>query len=181
MPSPSPRAWYCIRTKPKQEHLAADSVRALDDIEAFCPAIRFQRNTRRGKIWFKEALFPGYIFACIDFTSQFHQVKYCKGVAAFVHFGEFYPPVPDDEIATLRSLLGDQELYEIPQTPQPGDQLDVIEGPFQGLSSLVTRVIPAHQRVAVLLTFLGTLVEVELDDQQLAPPKRDTSTILPAQ
>ena len=60
--SDSIEKWRCLRGKPKREHLAAQHLR-LAGFEAFCPRIRHQRRTVRGKVWFVEALFPGYLFA----------------------------------------------------------------------------------------------------------------------
>jgi len=56
-------AWYCVRTQTKREHLAAKSLKQLEGVEAFCPRLKYRKATRRGKIWWIEAMFPGYIFA----------------------------------------------------------------------------------------------------------------------
>ena len=67
--SPSPRedhavpAWYCLRTQTKREHLAAASLRQVEGIEVVCPRLRYKKVTRRGKIWWVEPLFPGYLLA----------------------------------------------------------------------------------------------------------------------
>jgi hypothetical protein len=46
----------------------------------------------------------------------------------------------------------------------------VLEGPFRGFEAIVTRVVPAQERVCVLLEFLGrqSMVQLELKDVQLA-------------
>jgi transcriptional antiterminator RfaH len=55
--------WYCLRTRGKQEHLAAAHVRLLEGVAVFCPRIKFRRSTKGAAIWVTEALFPGYFFA----------------------------------------------------------------------------------------------------------------------
>ena len=53
-------AWFCLRAQPKHEHIAAQHLKKLPGVEVFCPRVRFQRATRRGKVWFTEAMFPNY-------------------------------------------------------------------------------------------------------------------------
>ena len=55
--------WYCVQTRPKSEHIAAAGLVRFEGVEVYCPRIRFQKVTKRGKVWFREALFPNYIFA----------------------------------------------------------------------------------------------------------------------
>ena len=50
--------WFCLKTQPKHEKLAAQLLRAQADLEVFSPLLRFQRVTVSGKKWFEEALFP---------------------------------------------------------------------------------------------------------------------------
>ena len=58
---PDDLRWRCLRARPKGEHLAAQHLRAAG-FEAFSPRIRHQKKTTRGRIWFVEAMFPGYLF-----------------------------------------------------------------------------------------------------------------------
>jgi hypothetical protein len=57
------RVWFCLRAEPKREHLAATALRRRFGIECLSPRLRFRKLTRRGPVWFVEAMFPGY-FVC---------------------------------------------------------------------------------------------------------------------
>jgi len=80
--------WYCLRSQPKHEHIAAAHLRQTPGIEVFCPRIRIQRKTRRGLKWFVEAMFPNYLFARFDRTQNQTLVRYSPGISGIVHFGE---------------------------------------------------------------------------------------------
>ena len=54
--------WYCARTQPKHEHIAAAGVARKLDLEVFHPRLRIEKATRRGVVRFVEPLFPCYIF-----------------------------------------------------------------------------------------------------------------------
>ena len=43
-----------------------------------------------------------------------------------------------------------------------GDSVQIAEGAFQGLQAVVTQLLPAKERVKVLLEFLGRSVEAEI-------------------
>ena len=47
---PVPLAWYCARTKPKHEHIAAATLRRDLGLEVFNPRLRSERATFRGVI-----------------------------------------------------------------------------------------------------------------------------------
>ena len=57
------RLWYVLRTQLKRERLAAANLRQLEGVETFLPRLRYQKTTRRGRIWWVEPLFPGYLLA----------------------------------------------------------------------------------------------------------------------
>lgn len=156
-------AWFCIRTQLKREHIAASHL-VREGVEAFLPRIRFKRPTRRGPVWFTEALFPSYLFARFDWREDFRLVMHARGVATIVHFGERWPTVPEDAIRELREALGAEELHVIPNVVEPGDTVEITEGAFKNLLAVVQRVRPAGERVQVLLEFLGrqTCVDVNL-------------------
>ena len=43
-------AWFCLRSQPKHEHIAAGHLRQIEGVEVFNPRIRFTRPTRVGPI-----------------------------------------------------------------------------------------------------------------------------------
>jgi len=170
-PVSAPR-WYCVRTATKQEARAAEQLRRLDGVDVFCPRIRFQRATRRGKVWFVEALFPGYLFARFDAVVSQKLVQYTNGVRGLVVFGGRPAPAPDEEIAALRAqLAGTDETKTITVGIRAGERIQVAAGPFMGLSALVTQVLPARDRVRILLDMLGRAVEAEIAQRDISPEK----------
>jgi len=161
---PDGTEWRCLRAKPKCEHLAARQVIALapGEIDTFCPRLRHRKKTARGPVWFTEALFPGYLFTRCDWLQWQRAILATTGIAGQVHFGITVPTVPAGVIADLRAAIPDDEPLSI-QTPLlSGDEVEISDGPLQGAVGIVTRIMPARERVAVLLEFLGGTREIEV-------------------
>jgi transcriptional antiterminator RfaH len=161
--------WFCVRTQPKHEHIAAASLRQNLELEVFLPRIRFKRLTRQGPAWVTEALFINYLFARFDLATFLRRVKHVRGVRDVVHFGNHWPKVPETAITELRAAMGHEELQVITNEFNPGEIVEIAGGAFHGLSAIVTKVLPAKQRVAVLLEFLGRQTSLELCAGQLIP------------
>ena len=160
-------AWYVVHTRPKCEHLAAALMLGLPGVETYCPRIRFQRSTRRGKVWFVEALFPSYFFARFDPQVSVRAVKHAQNVIRIVDFGGSLIPVPDSVIAALRQEMGDQDLREIQVGVNVGDTVELTEGPMRGLKGIVNSIHSGAERVKILLEFLGRESLVEVSTTQL--------------
>lgn len=163
--------WFCLKTQPKHEKLAAQFLRSRMGLEVFSPAIRFQRVTVTGKKWFEEALFPGYIFGKFAYRANHRQVASSMGVSKIVAFGGNPAVVGEGIIGELRRFVRDNEVIEVVPEVMPGDEVTVLEGPFKGLRAVVTRIMPAKERVAVLLELLGTQREVEVGLDRVVPGK----------
>lgn len=159
--------WYCVHTKPKCEHSAASVLSEQTDVETFCPRIRFQRGTRRGKVWFVEALFPSYFFARFDASTLLRAVKHSQNVIRVVEFGGIPIPVPQESIELLRREMNETELREIKIDIKIGDSVEVTEGPMRGLVGIVESMRSGEERVRVLLEFLGRQNVVEVSASKL--------------
>ena len=65
-------------------------------------------------------------------------------------------------ISELRKAVQDRETIVIQPGIEVGEEVNVVAGPFRGLRAVVSRVMPARERVAVLLEVLGMEREVEV-------------------
>ena len=153
--------WYCLRAQPKHEHIAAAHLQSRA-IEVFCPRVRFRRSTRRGLVWFTEALFPNYLFARFELACWHALVRSCPGVSGVVHFGHEVPAVPERALEQLRDRMQHAELVTLAPTLVEGDQVEIVTGPFRGQSGLIRKLLPARERVKLLLEMLGGDREVSL-------------------
>jgi transcription antitermination factor NusG len=63
--------------------------------------------------------------------------------------------VPDQIIHELKAEFGESEMIECDRHVEAGDTVTIGEGPFMGMTAKVLRVLTPHQRVEVLLEFLG--------------------------
>jgi transcriptional antiterminator RfaH len=171
-------AWFCVRSQPKHEHIAAEHLKKELGLEVFLPRIRFKRLTRQGPAWFTEALFPSYLFARFDLAARLRRVHHARGVCNVVHFGNRWPTVPDAAIAELRSAIGAEEVHVIAEELEPGTTVQIAGGAFHGLRAVVARAVPGRQRVAVLLEFLGRQTAVEIPRAALVPERAARKAIL---
>src|SRR5881628_2625618 len=115
-------AWYCVRSQPRHEHVAAANLRRHHQLEIINPRIRFKRATSRGPIWVTESLFPNYLFSRFSWEASLDTVQYTGGVAGVVHFGVFWPRIPARDIAELQALIGADEVRVIEQSLKVGDE-----------------------------------------------------------
>lgn len=169
-PTARARAWFCVRTRQKSEHIAAAHLRELPEIDVFNPRIRFKRPRGKHKMWVTEALFPGYVFAKFNWREHLKLVHYTNGVTGVVHFGEQWPIIDDTVIVEWQAALGEEELALCEEMPQPGEEVLITTGAFKGLLAEVIRVSSAQRRVAVLMEFLGQQVQLELKADQFTRP-----------
>ncbi len=153
--------WYCIRTHPKHEHIAAAQLRHLPGLEVFNPQLRLERMTKRGRVRSTESLFANYIFARFVRETQLERVRYTPSVKGIVVFGERPAVIAAPVIDELRSTLAAHSDVVFTDLPIEGDEAEILGGPFRGQLVTVARVLPARERVEVLMDVLGRAVPVE--------------------
>jgi transcriptional antiterminator RfaH len=161
--------WFCLKAEPKREHLAARGLRRRFGIECLSPRLRFRKLTRRGPIWFVEAMFPGYLFAKFVYSTQHRAVESSHGVRGIVRFGDRVATLPEDTVIALQSKAGTEEVVTVDSSLKIGQPVQLIEGPFQGLEVVITQLLPARERIRVLLEFLGRSLEMEVPAEKVLP------------
>jgi len=154
--------WFCLKTQPKREHLAATALRRQFQVECFSPRLRFRKMTQRGPVWFVEAMFPGYLFAKFVYSRQHRAVESSHGIRGVVHFGDRLATLSENIVIGLQSRVGAEEVVTVDSSIEIGQPVQIIEGPFQGLEVLVTYLLPVKDRIRVLFEFLGRSVEMEI-------------------
>lgn len=155
-------AWFCLRSQPRHEHIAAGHLQKIEGVEVFNPRLRFVRNTRLGPATVTESMFPNYLFARFDWERDLNRIHYSPGVAGIVHFGNKWPTIPDAAIEEIRRVLGTGGVHVISNGVAPGDEVNVSGGAFHGLAAVVMSVMPGKDRVLVLMDFLGRQTAVEV-------------------
>ena len=165
-------AWFCLRSQQKREHIAAANLRQLSGLEVCSPRLRSRKLTRRGPVWFTESLFPNYLFVRFDLRHRLDEIKYVMGVSQIIHFGNRYPVIPDAVMAELRENFSETELKLFAEVPDEGEEVTITDQALYGLQAVVLRVLPATQRVQVLLELLGRTTTVELKLQSIVAERR---------
>ncbi|MFK7851606.1 MAG: transcription termination/antitermination protein NusG [Akkermansiaceae bacterium] len=169
--------WFCVRTQTKREHIAAGHLRTLEEIEVFCPRIKYRKVTRRGKVWWFEPLFPGYLLAKFDLAEMERAVTFTQGVTGLVKFGNETPSVPESFVESLIHQVNEQSsdedsLITVAPKLEVGDEVEVATGPFQGMKGTVQSIAPASERIKILLEFLGEVQPVDVDLFAILSPSR---------
>lgn len=164
---PQGKAWFCVRSKPKHEHIAGSHL-LKNGFDVLVPRIRYQQRWSGGVRRVTEALFPGYLFARFDFHESFRQVASSPEVIGVVHFGTHWPAIPNAVIEELNRVVGQDNIIVVNQSLEVGDPVRIVSGKFEGLEAVVHHVMPGRQRVDLLMSFLGTEVCVQVGADMIA-------------
>jgi transcriptional antiterminator RfaH len=154
-----PSFWCAARLMHRREALALHCL-GLAGYLTYCPRLRAQRLSHGRKIETRPLLFPGYAFVFIEL--QWHAARWSPGVCNLIMDGAAPAKVPDAVIAEIRGRERGG-LIELPKPPrlEPGDHVRITSGAFGGHLALYEGQT-AHERVAVLLQFLGSQQRTEL-------------------
>lgn len=154
--------WYCIHTKRYKERWVTHQLVEVC-AEVYLPLLRERRRVRRQEVWRIEPLFPSYVFARFALAPRFRAVRYTPGVLELVSGREGEPLEVEPLIITALRERSPQGWLEVQPPPfVPGEELEVVDGPFQGLRALFQQELRGGERVAVLLELLSSHVRVEL-------------------
>jgi transcriptional antiterminator RfaH len=126
-----------------------------------------------------ESLFPGYLFVRCGSANHLDDVRYAIGISSLLHFGRRIPTVPDGVIEELRLRFRVEEPMDLESQLQPGSEVAVAGGVFLGSRGIVAHVLPARQRVQILLDFLGRTTVAEVDRGWLAVENRWSTGWIP--
>ena len=164
--------WYCLRSQPKRERVAAGQLKLLEGVEVFLPLVAYRRNTAKGQKPTVEPMFPNYLFARFDARYHHRAVGYAKGVAYIVKRGEAFQEIAEAIIAELRSLTVSDVLELTPKPLQIGETVRIVRGIFAEYEGTVIGLRPAAERVVLLMELLGREQAVELPEGTIATTYR---------
>lgn len=164
------RAWYLVHSKPRQEDTALANLER-QGYQAFLP--RMRRQVRHAGRWRErvEALFPRYLFVCLDADNEnWAPIHSTVGVSCLVRFDRRPARVPDSLVEDLRERADDAGIVSLdaPADFQPGQVVRVTQGPLVGIQGVVTAT-SGRQRVDVLLAVVGQATTARLSLHDLAP------------
>jgi transcription termination/antitermination protein NusG len=146
----------------------SDLTRAVEQLESFrevlVPAekvvelVKGQRRTSTRKF------FPGYILVNIDILGDFIKgfIKSTPRVTGFVGGTDDPPAISESEVREIT-----QQMEEGAVKPkvlfESGENVKVIDGPFQDFNGVVEEVKPDKGKLRVLISIFGRATPVELD------------------
>jgi len=172
--------WYCARTQPKHEHIAAANLCKQLGLDIFHPRLRLERATRRGVVRVVEPLFPCYIFVRCRLEESINDIRYVSGISSLVHFGGKIPAVPAHVVEELRQCFESEEPMAVQDPLRVGAEVTVVEGSLLGSRGIVVRLLPAKQRVQILLDFLGRTTLTEVDRKSLLVEDGSLAELMPS-
>ena len=165
--------WYLIHCKARNEQYASESLTNLLGLEVFFPE---QQIYSRG-VMRRLPFFPRYIFAQADLQKvPLGQINGCPGVLRLVGFNGEPQPVSHHIIEGIRNRLDilnkvNHSYFSL------GDRVHVHDGPLQGLEMIFLGPATPSKRVHVLLHFLGTLQETQVEAARLAKISGESNTL----
>jgi transcriptional antiterminator RfaH len=171
--------WYCARTQPKHEHIAAANLVRKLGLEVFHPRLKLERATRRGTVRVIEPLFPCYLFVRCYLPEHLDELRYTNGISSMVQFGPQIPFVPDETVEELRRCFESEEPMAVEERLFVGTEVVVADGALLGSRGIVVRVLPAKRRVQILLEFLGRTTVTEVDRKSLAVEEQSMADLMP--
>jgi transcriptional antiterminator NusG len=169
--------WYIVHTYSNFEKKVAESIKeqaissGLEDLfeEVLVPTEEIVELRRGQKVNAERKFFPGYVLVKMDLTDQaYHLVKETPKVTGFL--GQQNRPAPVSQAEVDQILNQVQEGIERPKPTimfEIGEQVRVMDGPFQSFSGTVEEVDEERSRLKVEVSIFGRATPVELEYTQV--------------
>jgi transcriptional antiterminator NusG len=158
-------SWFAVRTRARAEKSVNDQL-IRKGIPTFLPITTRWSRWKDRKKEIEWPLFPGYCFARFDPAVSL-SVLTCVGVASIVAFGNAFAAIPDDEIDSLRILIGSRLKYDPAPFLKEGEMVRVTHGPLAGVVGRLLRK-GSKARLVLSVDLIGQAVSAEVDAGDVA-------------
>jgi len=172
-----PRHWYIIHTYSGFEQKVADSLRSRAEAFGFAhqigqvliPTEEVVELRAGKKVTSKRMLYPGYVLVEMEMNDElWHAVKATPRVTGFVGGGTSPVPLTADEVNSILYRQASSADRPRPKLSfEKGENVRIIDGPFNNFSGKVDEVNPERNTLRVLVTIFGRATPVELDFLQV--------------
>jgi len=162
--------WFAAYTNSHHEKSVAAHL-AVRQVESFLPLYATRHRWKnRCEMNLELPLFPNYVFVRIDPRERVRVLE-VPGVVSLVGFGQTLAALPDFEIESLRSALGQRKI-EPHAYLVVGERVRIKCGPLSGIEGILVRKKDNFRVVLALDAILQCVaVEVDADDLEPAPEK----------
>lgn len=170
-------SWYIVNTYSNFEKKVAEAIREKADQtgltdefeEVLVPTEEVVEMRRGRKVTSERKFFPGYVLLKANLTDEaYHLVKETPKVTGFL--GSQNKPVPVSQAEIDRILNQVQEGIDSPKPTimfDIGEQVRVMDGPFQSFTGTVEEVDEERARLKVEVSIFGRATPVELEYAQV--------------
>ena len=164
--------WYVVHTYSGYENKVAATIqksvenRGLQDLilDVRVPMETVTEIRETGPKEVERKLFPGYVLVKMHMTDEsWYIVRNTRGVTSFVGPGSKPVPLTDEEVMALGV-----ETMEIKLSFEVGDNVKVIDGPFDGNIGVVDEISLSKGTVRINISMFGREIPVELKFNQVA-------------
>lgn len=173
------KKWYIVNVQSGTENSAKAAIEERIRMhkmeqyfgEVLIPAENVVELVKGQKTTKSRKFFPGYIFINMFLNDQsWHLVKNTSKVSGFVGGAKTRPPeVPEAEVFRVT-----QQMSGISEKPRAkinfsiGEQVTVVDGPFNNFNGTVEDINEEKAKVKVLVSIFGRPTPVELDFVQVS-------------
>lgn len=163
--------WYVIHTYSGYENKVKDKIEKIienrqdeDVFDVRVPMEKYTEVRNNERVIKERKILPGYVLVKMNVTPKsWFLIRNTNGVTGFVGPGSDPIPLTAREVAQfgVREQTTQREIHVA-----PGDQIEIIFGPFAGFSAEVEVVQSDKQTIKALINMFGreTSVELSYDD-----------------
>ncbi len=165
--------WYVVHTYSGFEHKVKanleERIKTLNQNNFFgkilVPTEQVVELKKGHKKTSSRKFYPGYIMVQMVLNKEtWHTVRNTAKVTGFLGGGSNPSPVPDQEAERIIRQMEEGISKPKPRyTFEEGDEVRVIDGPFNNFQGTVEEVKPDKEKLRVLITIFGRATPVELD------------------
>lgn len=169
--------WYIVHAYSHFEKKVAEAIeeaaaqKGLQDriTDVMVPTEQVVKVRRGQRVQAERRYMPGYVLVCMDMNDEaYHLIRDIPKVTGFLGTANKPTPISESEVAHIL-----QQVEEGVDRPKPaitfdiGEQVRVIDGPFQSFSGLVEGVDEENSRLKVAVSIFGRATPVELEYGQV--------------